>query len=804
MCLECECVCGLLWDKNGFVLFSLGVGGFRRENEEIKTTTTRKTAKRSMESYPSELLVGVFPLVFCVDTTIPEVQEEWHRKQTQMLREAKQAQATTTAVNDFDHPNQAPTHLHQLQQQQQQHQPSSRSPFDKFLDAMASSLMDFDDDDHPLRADSYTSTSATSSNPRRKMVEDNNSVLSLFRGDDASAGDGYDSDQEVLSAATPDGYQSTFDYTHYFDDVLSPPGRRRSTSGGRKTSSSMGINFGRGLIGGSPNPMQTLPTASSNTPSRSTQTQHYYATTGGNQLDTSTYAKALQHGQGFFQRARIISIGKRHGFPPSKDPNGRDNRIYQFFQQKVLNTTKLIATANKRPIDGILTNGWLEKHAHALPSVLLVIVPITGNDKLQIQQDEQMVETLESLTSSLATKRECPIQIVGLIQEGVSLTYAEQWTQQMSEELKLSLDISLLDDNDIAPDAATTSVALRQLHNLVREASLQYYLTQARRTKEKLRLLGQARKTPLLLPLAIRYCFKVAIFYEFQWKHEKSLKFMAEAYRHVESYYRYLLERRRDEVEESLTSTNNKELQSTTTTTTPQPPLGETPPRSNKVRIVQTSGSNDEETTEDTELGESVEMTLGTPRNAQNHDEGFSGEFTPPPPPKDMVHQCRAVADWLNFKLLQAGFVSHTEGGLLAASMQWRRHAQVFTSPNSFVSKLWHDWSYVARQRVVISQLLERHPPRALGDLGNEFDEVLLRCSPWRTYEAAAEALLQVGAHVQRALNDNTSALPAVDPVDDLRTRYVGGLDSVGLAPKLQEEAKQNHRGRDTIPTFSH
>ena len=208
--------------------------------------------------------------------------------------------------------------------------------------------------------------------------------------------------------------------------------------------------------------------------------------------------------------------------------------------------------------------------------------------------------------------------------------------------------------------------------------------------------------------------------------------------------------------------------------------------------------------TEDTEMAEGVALALQSPSQANNNNNNSNNNnqdedmllLKPPTPPEDMVHQCRAVADWLNFKILQSGFVSHTEGGLLAASTQWQKHSQAFCSPRrSFVCSpdhAWLDWSFVAHQRVVVSQLLERNPPKALGNLGNVFDEVILRCSPWRTYEAAAEALLKLGSEVQKAAG---KIVEGTEKVDAMRTRYVGGLDNEGYTPKLQEEVKTNHRG---------
>jgi hypothetical protein len=75
--------------------------------------------------------------------------------------------------------------------------------------------------------------------------------------------------------------------------------------------------------------------------------------------------------------------------------------------------------------------------------------------------------------------------------------------------------------------------------------------------------------------------------------------------------------------------------------------------------------------TEDTKMAEGVALALQSPSQA-NHNNNNQGEdmllLKPPTPHEDIVHKCRAVADWLTLKTLQSGFVSHTDGGLLAAS----------------------------------------------------------------------------------------------------------------------------------------
>mmetsp|Transcript_12975 Transcript_12975/g.18125 ORF Transcript_12975/g.18125 Transcript_12975/m.18125 type:complete len:103 (+) Transcript_12975:157-465(+) len=69
------------------------------------------------------------------------------------------------------------------------------------------------------------------------------------------------------------------------------------------------------------------------------------------------------------------------------------------------------------------------------------------------------------------------------------------------------------------------------------------------------------------------------------------------------------------------------------------------------------------------------------------------------------------------------------------------------------MNPLWHHWSYVAHQRLVMAQLAERYPPREsslTGLTGQMHDEVKFRCDPWRNYESAAEAQLKLGVCLER------------------------------------------------------
>jgi hypothetical protein len=826
-----------------------------------------------MESYPGELLVGVFPLVFCADATLSSKHPAHYPTEDDGQDDAGDALADE-AVNDFDNPSLAPTT--QPRTKKMIKASGNKSQFDRFLNAIAAALMELDGED-PLLNPKPTNDGAAAA-ARRKPA----TGMSLFRGDDDDDDDSDAADDEWLvssavgvgAAANTALSVAAYDAGSYVDDAsVRSVGLASTVTQGTRQSYRGTPAIGRIGFHSLRNPLRpnsptnnSVSTSGSNMLSNMMGSRKGASSASVTLLANTSYAKALEHGQGFAQRARIVSISSRHGFPPSKDPTGTENRIHKCFksEHKALQPTrgssstmaatavgsldmnKMIAKANTAPIDGILPSGWLEKHAHALPSVLIVVAQVFPAEQQQ-EQDEHLLETLENLKINLAPKRECQIHIVGVIQKGVGMIQAEQWSQTIASKINSSTggdgagaidnEITLLDvTDDLNPEASSSSAVIQQLHKSVRDASLSYYLNQARRTKLKLQKMGQGSqsKTPLLLPLAIRYCFKVAVFYEFQWKHEKSLKFMAEAYRHVECYYRYLLQ---------LKSVIVGNIASTEQST--REPSGESGEEMNEpihkpVKVLDsqvtsaasggTSSSEDDDNYENEDgEGEAVELALSTPRAAtQKLDQNA---FLSPLPPNDMAHQCRAVADWLNFKLLYSGFVSHTEGGLLAASTQWQKHGHAFCSPRkSFISRAaaaailsdcddqaakktlemdldstWFDWSYVAHQRVVVSQLLERHPPRALGELGsNHFDEVLLRCSTWKSYEAAAEALLTLGVHVKRAVQKRQGArnkasgggkLEEQGEMGRFRSRYVGGLDKEGLHPQLLEEAKQNHQG---------
>eukprot|EP00977_Amphora_coffeiformis_P018774 scaffold6717_cov160-Amphora_coffeaeformis.AAC.2 len=335
-----------------------------------------------------------------------------------------------------------------------------------------------------------------------------------------------------------------------------------------------------------------------------------------------TVAKALDRGQGFFQRARILAVSHRHAFPPSKDPDASKN-LCQVIRGVSLQDEGGLRNLFDQAVQGILPHGWLEKHVNALPSVILVVCTVCASQKEQEVQDKFLYETVEHLAFSLVPKRRCKIHVVGIMHESVSILKGEGWSRAVLDHLLYQSDedynsrggketplvrMTLLSAaTDLQATGLPPAPALQDLYQKVRQDCAAYYGTQVRRCRTKLRQLAEGTGSSVasppapLRPLWIRYAFKMAMFYEFQWKHTKSLRYLAEAYRHAVAYYQYLLQ-------QGANATGA---------------IAENSPR----RSSQTVAEDD-----------AVEVALSTPT--------LDWSKIVNAPPDDMIYQCRQVADW--------------------------------------------------------------------------------------------------------------------------------------------------------------
>lgn len=659
----------------------------------------------SMDSYPGDLLAGVFPLVFAVDVITP------------------------VPGNDVDKLEQRSGNDVEEKEDAAPKPASKRILFDRFLDALASSQLS--DEDTP------TKSRPANTNPLRS-----DTLSSFMRNEEGDSSD--DEDQSMDSGSQASKSSRPF---------------RRSV--------------------GSPLSMQSF---------RKPPTSKNAST------ETTGYARNLTT-EKFFGRARILAISTRHGFPPSTDESGANNFSLHLSQARSAmvmnpnrkNAQRLKNVLGNKQMDGILSQGWLEKHVHALPSVLLLVTSYQTKRDHQDKQDERLFETVEHMRECLATKRECSIHLVVL----TDMTHkSDEWISRIRSNTQLlGSEITLVHTDDLNAASAgpgmPSSQVMKNLHKTIRDASLTYYQNQARQAKRKLSMLGHDQQLALL-PLAIRYTFKIAVFYEFQLKYEKSLKFFAESYRQVQTYYRHMLGKT---ISWDVNPQGDDDFE--TSLADQSPPSREVFDEDNVPGIEVTLDEEDDDDEEDDRPGAILDIRA---------------VFSEMKPHADIPHQCRAVADWLNFKLIQAGFqamaYSDSEEGLLAALTQWRKHSQVFLKENDASNPTWHFWKYVCKQRLVMSQLVERFPPKSIQTLtGLARDEVLMRCSAWRNYSAAAEAMLSLGVEAHKACKDGDTARISTAGTDKssktiLRGRFVGGLDSDGLWTKLEEESKVDHKGK--------
>ena len=485
---------------------------------------------------------------------------------------------------------------------------------------------------------------------------------------------------------------------------------------------------------------------------------NYSTMTSNNNMNNNNVG--LYHGTGlFFQTARVIPVSKKHAFPPSKDPTGTKNKKKVFQQQqqqqsssplmlglgsrhghsssssnttttttptssslhgvsgerRIHSSTSTTTTNNYynrrnknnnnnnnnsrmmvESVDGILPQAWLEKHAHALPSVLLVVAVVElSSDVYHMAQIEQSLsQSCDALKSSLASKRECKLHLVLLTtttttnndNQNNNNTLTTVQCNEKCDSIRTicrtsyfttvplpTIKNSSENENDQNPFLLVSNnnkVMLQKIAKSLRDASLEYYLNQVRRAKRKHSLTEEQEE------YQIRYCFKIATFYEFFNSEEKALKYYTQAYKSILDYYQYLTQTIGLSNILPTTSTNTSSLQlnrnrssslnsvnklKTTTNDTLTSILSQNDEEDDDEQqpYDEEDDDDDEETsylpnnlmssssptTTTTSHQESIEVTYNTPTllssPSQNHNY-----------PPDILHQCRGTADWLNYKLL--------------------------------------------------------------------------------------------------------------------------------------------------------
>lgn len=262
----------------------------------------------------------------------------------------------------------------------------------------------------------------------------------------------------------------------------------------------------------------------------------------------------------FLQHARVVPVSHRHAFPPSKDPDGTHNQASKLnsalYAMRRSNSTRMSPSSIllKEPIQGILAEGWIEKHSHALPSTIILVTFIDLNSSTLYEQarlEQHLKSTIDSLSESCAKKRDVPILIAVLVkQRGIVATPKEMTID--AERINSIRASCRMNHAQVIPihchDESNTTiysdVDYLRMQKAVQDSSMLYYLTQVRRCKRKYSSLHHDHILDLL-PFAIRYCIKIAIFYEFQADVDderggKSIKYWNEAYKYVQQFYLHL------------------------------------------------------------------------------------------------------------------------------------------------------------------------------------------------------------------------------------------------------------------------
>lgn len=556
---------------------------------------------------------------------------------------------------------------------------------------------------------------------------------------------------------------------------------------------------------------------------------------GGNSLASiATFGDENASPEAFFRRANVVPVSSRHAFPPSRDPYGARTRARTTRRADV---ESIIADG----VDGILPTGWLEKHLHALPSVLVVVTTIDAKglskptpSLMQDRRDAHTAETVEAVRSSLAPKRACAVRLVCVLvgdeTADASGAVAER-VGSLSERCGINpaSDVSVLREADYlatgsaavleaAPSPAPPPGPLAALRQSVQAASLRYYSAQSKTASDKLGALASDVTTmmPVLRPLAARYCLKVAVFSELAGLADHSA-YLGEAYWHVEALYGQVCGALMGDDREQRGGGNDRTRSEADISMAKGDPFAPSVP--------------DEDDFDD----EHFEVNIQDPPTVPPPLDGETVSSMPPPPTLsplgaiadpsskeaaavdlgdiDLVHQCRTIAEALNAKLL-AFYLVPQPVNLAGAAAQWRRHLRAFLQQAPTVKDggtqafnvipPWNHASYVARQLARVATLMEQCTPAPPAP-GTSFEAATI-CCPWAAHASAAEALVRLGAFMHRsrlemhadadAMHDAVVLGPLAEgskPNTTSRQRYVGAAALEAFEAEFEFESARDH-----------
>ena len=154
----------------------------------------------------------------------------------------------------------------------------------------------------------------------------------------------------------------------------------------------------------------------------------------------SSYSKDNPPVHFLSKRARIVCVSNKHAFPPSKFPMGKMNpNASGVGPVSGVGSTMMLGEHNTPASggsssnswmscyeiqnEGVLPIGWLEKHARALPSGIVIVttLKLSGDEQRKQQYIRSCIKhatrSVENVRVTLAEKRNVPIHLVCLIKE---------------------------------------------------------------------------------------------------------------------------------------------------------------------------------------------------------------------------------------------------------------------------------------------------------------------------------------------------------------------------------------------------
>ncbi|KAL9179298.1 hypothetical protein ACHAXT_008588 [Thalassiosira profunda] len=464
------------------------------------------------------------------------------------------------------------------------------------------------------------------------------------------------------------------------------------------------------------------------------------------------------------KRARVVSVSRRHAFPPSKYPAGKMDPIHggssMLGEQHSAHGNSWVSSYDIQS-EGILPSGWLEKHARALPSAVVVVCQLNlSSEESQRAGRANARRAVEDLKATLAAKRSVPVHLACLVKEDSAT--GKEWAaarEKVCQECHLpQSQVFLLHyPEDLAPDAFGAGIvnspylaphaqpqggtpevvmnpALRQLDRALRDASALYYSRLAEAQERKLALWRNRYRsanasfevnTLLAAMRCARYAAKAGTLREFQlrtggsvpgtvagrWTDKESA-----AMRHYGEAYSWAAELHGRAVAWRSLSLSTSSAPSTGAVPSPAPHTPGAPTGVDAIASPKFSQSP----------GGGIGMELSLPGGEPPAPPTLAGATPPPPPlrrnspaltsrkgydaPENVAffallwEQSRAVASLLNAKLLRATDAAAAEG-------QWRRHRALFLAVprglpqydpdenDPFFGPAWHRLLYETEER---------------------------------------------------------------------------------------------------------